>query len=80
LKNLERLFDLLGSEEAAPRGGNQETPRSQGVEAALDGDPPGATFVDEKDCRLGRGRRNQNCFSLAGGDVTRLLKLDSLGY
>jgi hypothetical protein len=80
LKNLERLPDLIGLQEAALSGGDQQGSRSQGVYATFYGDPPGATFVDEKDCRLGRFSRDQNCLGLAGGDVTRLLELDSLSY
>ena len=72
LKNLERLADVLELHQAAPTGGDEQGSRSQRVQAALYGDPPSATFVDEKDCRFGRFSRDQNCFGLAGRDITRL--------
>lgn len=80
LKNLERLSDVLGLQRAAPTGGDQQGSRSQGVQATLYGNPSGATFVDEKDCRFGCFSRNQNCLGLASGDVMRLLELDSRSH
>ena len=77
LKNLECLPDVLGLQQLAPTGGDQQGSRSQRVQAALYGDPPSATFVDEKDCRFWRFSRDQNRLRLAGRDITRFLELDS---
>jgi hypothetical protein len=77
---LKRLSDVLGLKEPTPSGGDQQRSCSWRVKPALSGDPPRATFVEEKDRRLTRLSSDQYRRSLASADVMRFLELNSSSH